>query len=40
MKIQVNSINRFFHTEGSSLRANGSVMHEIPTVILLHGGHG
>jgi pimeloyl-ACP methyl ester carboxylesterase len=40
MKIQVNGINLFFDTEGASLRANGSAMREVPTVILLHGGPG
>jgi hypothetical protein len=40
MKIQVNRVNLFFDTEGASLRANGSTMREVPTVILLHGGPG
>ncbi len=40
MKIQVNGINLFFDTEGASLRASGSAMREVPTVILLHGGPG
>ena len=40
MKIHVNKVNLFFDTEGSSLRASGNVMREVPTVILLHGGPG
>ena len=40
MKIQVNGINLFFDAEGASLRASGSAMREVPTVILLHGGPG
>ncbi|TAG00994.1 MAG: alpha/beta hydrolase [Betaproteobacteria bacterium] len=40
MKIQVHGINLFFDTEGASLRASGSAMREVPTVILLHGGPG
>ena len=40
MKIQVNGINLFFDAEGASLRATGSAMREVPTLILLHGGPG
>ena len=40
MKIQVNGINLFFDTEGASLRPSGNATHEVPTVILLHGGPG
>ena len=40
MKIQVNGINFFFDTEGAFLRPSGNAMHEVPTVILLHGGPG
>ena len=34
MKIQANGINLFFDIEGAALRASGSVMREMPTVIL------
>ena len=40
MKILVNNVNLYFDVEGSALRANGSRMQEMPTVILLHGGPG
>jgi pimeloyl-ACP methyl ester carboxylesterase len=40
MKLRVNGINLCFDTEGASLRATGSAMREVPTVILLHGGPG
>ena len=40
MKIRIDNVNLFFDTEGPSLRANGSAMREVPTVILLHGGPG
>jgi len=40
MKINVNTVNLFFDTEGASLRANGNAMREVPNVILLHGGPG
>ena len=40
MKILVNGVHLYFDVEGAGLRANGRVMREVPTVILLHGGPG
>lgn len=39
-KLQLNGINLFFDTKGASLRANGTAMREVPTVILLPGSPG
>ncbi len=40
MKILVNGVHVYFDIEGAGLRTDGSVMREMPTVILLHGGPG
>ena len=40
MKIVINSIHLYCDDEGAGLRANGRVMREIPTVMLLHGRPG
>jgi proline iminopeptidase len=38
MRIEVNGVRLFFDVEGAKLVADGPVMREKPTLILLHGG--
>src|SRR6516162_1674000 len=40
MYIRVNDLKLFFDVEGAKLRADGAVMREVPTLLLLHGGPG
>ena len=40
MRIQVNGVHVYFDVDGAGLRAQGSAMKAMPTVILLHGGPG
>ncbi len=40
MRVQVGDVRLFFDVEGAKLRAEGSHMREVPTVLLLHGGPG
>jgi pimeloyl-ACP methyl ester carboxylesterase len=40
MRILVNGVHLYFDIDGAGLRAQGSTMQEMPTVILLHGGPG
>jgi len=40
MRIEINGVRLFFDVEGAKLLPDGAVMHERPTLILLHGGPG
>jgi pimeloyl-ACP methyl ester carboxylesterase len=40
MHVSVNGVRLFFDTVGSQLEPRGPVMHERPTVLVLHGGPG
>ena len=40
MRVQVGDVRLFFDVEGAKLRAEGPVMREVPTLLLLHGGPG
>jgi hypothetical protein len=40
MRINVGDARLFFGVEGANLRPEGSVMREVPTLPLLHGGPG
>ncbi|HJU10716.1 MAG TPA: alpha/beta hydrolase [Candidatus Binataceae bacterium] len=40
MRIQIGDVQLFFDVEGTKLRPHGSVMREVPTILLLHGGPG
>jgi pimeloyl-ACP methyl ester carboxylesterase len=40
MLVQVNDVKLFFDVEGAKLAADGPVMREKPTLLLLHGGPG
>jgi proline iminopeptidase len=40
VRIEVNGVRIFFDVEGAKLVPDGPVMHEQPTLILLHGGPG
>jgi pimeloyl-ACP methyl ester carboxylesterase len=40
MRINVRDVRLFFDVEGAKLRPEGSVMREVPTLLLLHGGPG
>lgn len=40
MRVRVGDVNLFFDVEGAQLVPGGTVMHERPTLLLLHGGPG
>lgn len=40
MHITVNDVRLFFDIDGAKLRPDGSVMRQVPTILLLHGGPG
>lgn len=40
MYVRVNDVKLFFDVEGAKLRADGAVMSEVATLLLLHGGPG
>jgi pimeloyl-ACP methyl ester carboxylesterase len=40
MLVQVGDVKLFFDVEGAKLRADGPVMREVPTLLLIHGGPG
>lgn len=40
MRVQVGDVKLFFDVEGAKLRADGPVMQEVPTLLLIHGGPG
>jgi pimeloyl-ACP methyl ester carboxylesterase len=40
MLVQVDDVKLFFDVEGAKLRADGPVMREVPTLVLIHGGPG
>lgn len=40
MRVLVNGVHLYFDVDGSALRAHGDEMHELPTLLLLHGGPG
>ena len=40
MKVEVNEVRLFFDVEGAKFVADGKVMREKPTLLLLHGGPG
>jgi pimeloyl-ACP methyl ester carboxylesterase len=40
MRVQVGDVKLFFDVEATKLRAEGALMREVPTLLLLHGGPG
>jgi proline iminopeptidase len=40
MRVQVGDVKLFFDVEGAKLRADGPVMRQVPTLLLIHGGPG
>jgi pimeloyl-ACP methyl ester carboxylesterase len=40
MRVQVRDVKLFFDVEGTKMRAAGTRMQEVPTLLLLHGGPG
>jgi proline iminopeptidase len=40
MRVKVGDVRLFFDVEGAKLRPDGAKMHEVPTIVLLHGGPG
>lgn len=40
MRIQIGDVKLFFDVEGAQFRPDGSMMREVPTLLLLHGGPG
>ena len=40
MRIRVRDTTLFFDVEGAKLEADGKLMREKPTLLLLHGGPG
>lgn len=40
MRVQVGNVWLFFDVEGAKFRADGKVMREVPTLLMLHGGPG
>jgi proline iminopeptidase len=40
MRVNIGDARLFFDVEGAKLRAEGALMREVPTVLLLHGGPG
>jgi pimeloyl-ACP methyl ester carboxylesterase len=40
MRVQIGDVRLFFDVDGAKLRPEGSLMREVPTLLLLHGGPG
>src|SRR5258708_741415 len=40
MRILINGVHLYFDVEGSGLRPSGESMHDVPILVLLHGGPG
>jgi pimeloyl-ACP methyl ester carboxylesterase len=40
MRVQIGDVRLFFDVDGTKLRPEGSLMREVPTLLLLHGGPG
>jgi pimeloyl-ACP methyl ester carboxylesterase len=40
MRVRIDDVKLYFDVEGASLRPDGVVMREVPTLLLIHGGPG